>query len=104
MPRVQWPLLHGHPVIEVVLTLVQSGQQTTRTLLADTGAGRAYSPFELILKDSDCLLCGGIHFGQTVQLLATQFVLLSHNSTSTMIPSLSQCLPRQPALRALPAS
>ena len=28
-------------------------------MLADTGAGSLISPFELILDEDDCLLCGG---------------------------------------------
>lgn len=30
----------------------------TRTLLADTGAGGRRDPFELILDEADCLMCG----------------------------------------------
>jgi ammonia channel protein AmtB len=29
-----------------------------RTLLADSGAGTATSPFDLLLNESDCLACG----------------------------------------------
>jgi hypothetical protein len=57
--RALFPLLHGRPVIEVVLTLVQGGQKVARTLLADTGAGAVHDPFDLILDEVDCLLCGG---------------------------------------------
>jgi hypothetical protein len=60
MPRAEWPLLHGRPVIQVLLTLVQGGQQVARQLLADTGAGTATAGFELLLDEQDCLLCGGI--------------------------------------------
>jgi|SRR5258708_870960 hypothetical protein len=60
MPRAQWRLHHGRPVIEVTLTLVPSGQQVARRLLADTGAGATIAGFELLLDEQDCLLCGGI--------------------------------------------
>jgi hypothetical protein len=58
MPRALWPLLHGRPSIRVVLTLTVGGQPTPRHLVADTGAGNKLSRFELILAESDCLLCG----------------------------------------------
>lgn len=59
MPTLQWPLRHGRPCIQVVLTLAQGGQPMVRTLLADTGAGSRNSVFELLLDEDDCLLCGG---------------------------------------------
>ena len=43
MPRAQWPLLHGRPIVQIVLTLAQGGMKVTRNLLADTGAGDARS-------------------------------------------------------------
>src|SRR5262245_43409246 len=58
MPRALWPLLHGRPSIRVVLTVTAGGQQTPRYLVADTGAGNKFSRVELILAESDCLLCG----------------------------------------------
>ena len=60
MPRVQWPLRHGRPCLEVVLTLAAVGQPFPRFLIADTGAGSRTSSFELILDEDDCLLCGGL--------------------------------------------
>jgi hypothetical protein len=60
MPRVQWPLWGNRPGVQVVLTLTATGQPLSRTLLANTGAGSRYAPFELILKESDCLRCGGL--------------------------------------------
>jgi hypothetical protein len=45
--------------VQIVLTLGLAGQPYLRTLLADTGAGSQLSAFELILAESDCLLCGG---------------------------------------------
>ncbi len=60
MPRIEWPLRHGRPCVEVILTLAQSGQPLPRILLADTGAGSQLAGFELILDEDDCLLCGGI--------------------------------------------
>lgn len=60
MPRVQWSLSGGRPVVEVILALAQGGQQITRKLLADSGAGDLNAGFELLLDEYDCLLCGGI--------------------------------------------
>jgi hypothetical protein len=59
MPRVVWPLRHGQPAVDIVLTLAAGGQPIMRTLLADTGAGSSQSAFELILDEDDCLLCAG---------------------------------------------
>jgi hypothetical protein len=59
MPRVLWPLRHGRPCVEVVLTLTQGGHPFPRTLLADTGAGSQTDPFELVLDEGECLVCGG---------------------------------------------
>jgi hypothetical protein len=59
MPRAQWSLLLGQPIIEVNLTMAQGGQAVTRQLLADTGAGTAQSGFEMLMDEQDCLLCGG---------------------------------------------
>ena len=60
MPRVQWPLSHGRPIIEAILTLAQGGQQVVRRLIADTGAGSLRSGVELLLDEQDCLVCGGV--------------------------------------------
>ena len=60
MPRQQWPLENGRPVIEIALTLASSVQSVPRVLLADTGAGSDHAGFELILEEADCLGCGGI--------------------------------------------
>ena len=54
-----WPLLRGKPRIEVVLFQAIDGCQTTRNLLADTGAGSNQALFDLILEESDCLTCEG---------------------------------------------
>jgi hypothetical protein len=62
MPRVDWPLLNGRPIIQIVLTESSSGHLLTRTLLADTGAGSILDPFQLILTESDCLNCGGFPY------------------------------------------
>ncbi len=59
MPRATWSLRQGSPVIEVVLSLVAGNQPLSLCVLADTGAGSSASRFELILEESDCLLCGG---------------------------------------------
>ena len=59
MPRAQWTLMHGSPTIEIVLTLTIGGVKDRRMLIADTGAGRATSAFELLLDVHDCQLCAG---------------------------------------------
>jgi hypothetical protein len=58
MRRASWSLIYGRPIVEVVLTFVQGGQKVTRNLLADTGAGNALAPFEMLLDENDCLVCG----------------------------------------------
>lgn len=63
MARAQWPLRHGRPIIEIVLTLAQGAQSVTRILLADTGAGAIQDPFDLVLDEVDCLMCGGTPSG-----------------------------------------
>jgi hypothetical protein len=60
MPRVLWPLRHGRPSVEIVLSHALGRQRLTRILLADTGAGTQASGFELVLDEDDCLLCGGV--------------------------------------------
>src|SRR5262245_9133173 len=60
MPRVEWPLQHGRPCLEILLTLASGGQPFPRMLLADTGAGAQNSGIDLILHEDDCLLCGGL--------------------------------------------
>src|SRR5690349_9251306 len=60
MPRVQWPLSHGRPCVQLILTLAQTGEPLPRILLADTGAGSQNSGFELVLDEDDCLHCGGL--------------------------------------------
>lgn len=59
MPRATWPLRQGCPAVRVVLTLAAGNQPLPLFLLADTGAGSNTSRFDLILEESDCLLCGG---------------------------------------------
>jgi hypothetical protein len=59
MARAQWPLKHGRPAIEIILTLALDGAKVPRTLLADTGAGSSQSVFEMLLDENDCILCGG---------------------------------------------
>ena len=56
MPRVNWPHVRNRPAIEVALVDPLSGNLQMRTLLADSGAGSAFAPFELILPEDDCLL------------------------------------------------
>ena len=59
MPRATWSLRQGCPVIRVVLTLAAGNHPLPLFLLADTGAGSNSCRFELLLEESDCLLCGG---------------------------------------------
>jgi hypothetical protein len=67
MPREQWPLRHGRPCVEILLTPTLTGPPLARTLLADTGAGSQQARIELILEEKDCLTCGGIRL-QTITL------------------------------------
>lgn len=60
MPRVEWPLRHGRPCLQIMLTLAPGGRSLPRMLLADSGAGSRSSGFDLILDEDDCLLCGGV--------------------------------------------
>lgn len=60
MPRVTWPLLHGRPRIEIVLNHLLDSRETTRNLLADTGAGSESAVFELLLDEDDCVTCGNV--------------------------------------------
>jgi hypothetical protein len=60
MARAQWPLRHRRPIIEIVITLAQGGQKVTRCILADTGAGAMDDPFDIMLDEIDCLMCGGV--------------------------------------------
>src|SRR5262245_38530072 len=62
MPRVQRPIAHGRPSVEIILTLTQGGRPLPRTLVADTGAGSHTAGIDLILDEDDCLLCGGFPF------------------------------------------
>ena len=59
MPRVLWPLVSGRPSIEISLTLAADGTAVKRVLVADTGAASMRAPFDFILEEDDCLLCGG---------------------------------------------
>jgi hypothetical protein len=59
MARAEWLLKDDRPTIEIVLTQAMDGKPVVRTLLADTGAGNTEAPFELLLEESDCLMCGG---------------------------------------------
>ena len=58
MPRAEWPLARGRPVIEVLLTGTDDDVTAPRCLLADTGAGTDFGPFELILREDDCRTYG----------------------------------------------
>jgi hypothetical protein len=54
-----WQLQNESPVVEVHLRDPLTGSTVPRTLLADTGAGRRNSKFELVLSDADCQRLGG---------------------------------------------
>jgi hypothetical protein len=60
MPRALWPLLNDRPIVQLILTLAPGDKPLARNLLADTGAGTAQSGFDLLLDETDCLLCGGM--------------------------------------------
>jgi hypothetical protein len=60
MGRVVWPLLHDRPIIEIVLSPISGSQPLVRQLIADTGGGTAQDPIELLLRENECLLCGGV--------------------------------------------
>jgi len=87
MPRVPWPLQHGRPCLEIVLTLAPSGQPFPRMLLADTGAGSQTSGIDLILDEDDCLLCGGLA-GYSVSLGGAYVGSFPLYDLSVQIPAL----------------
>ena len=60
MARASWRLHVDLPVVEVVLNPAPTGRRVTRRLLADTGAGTANAPFEVLMDEDDCLRCGGV--------------------------------------------
>jgi hypothetical protein len=68
MPRVTWPLEHNRPVVHVQFIETAAGHRETRMLLADTGAGGLYAPFELILRISDCQRYMGLRSSDDVAL------------------------------------
>ncbi len=49
MPRFLWPLQNGQPIISIYLRNVETDVLSPRVLLADTGAGDAFTAVELIL-------------------------------------------------------
>lgn len=65
MPRQSWLLHQGLPVVEVLLREPFTGFLTSRTLLADTGAGSRFAPFDLILPHRD-----GQQFGERLETFA----------------------------------
>jgi len=52
-PRQTWLLHNDLPVIEVLLLEPFTGSWESLTLLADTGAGPRFSPFEIVLSHAD---------------------------------------------------
>jgi hypothetical protein len=96
MPLAQWPLLRDRPIIEVLLTQAQGGEQVLRRLVADTGAGTSNSGFDLLLEEQDCLLCGGIPSQDVtlggaykgsypIYLVAVQLPLLGFNQSIPVV-------------------
>jgi hypothetical protein len=59
MPRVLWPLQHGRPCVQIVLTLTRGGHPWPLTVIADTGGGSLTAGFDLVLSDVECKFCGG---------------------------------------------
>jgi hypothetical protein len=51
--RVLWPLEKGQPIVRLYLREPRTGILLPRTLLADTGAGSAQVPIELVLSEND---------------------------------------------------
>jgi hypothetical protein len=68
MPRVTWPLEHDRPVVHVQFVETASEHRETRMLLADTGEGGLYAPFELIVRASDCQRYMGLRSSDDVAL------------------------------------
>lgn len=66
MPRAEWSVAAGRPVVQVELHTTQ-GWSPTRMLLADSGAGSLNSLFDVVLAESDCRRCSRRPFG-TVSL------------------------------------
>ncbi len=66
MAHVAWPLVGGRPIVQVTL-VGAAGQTVSLDLLADTGAGAAASPFELLLEQQTCARYGG-NPGQPINL------------------------------------
>jgi hypothetical protein len=111
MPRVQWPLQNGRPIVQVILTVAQGGKLLPRTLLADTGAGSRRAGFNLILLEHDCLLCGGRLLGAVglggltpVRFLPMLFPFRFLRSDSLDVFVLWPFLPVRLGLTASPAS
>ena len=59
MPRIVWPLQHGRPCVQIVLTLARGGHPFPRMLIADSGAGSETAGFDLVLIEAECIFCGG---------------------------------------------
>jgi len=59
-------LCNDRPAVAIELRLA-AGQDVSRWLVADTGAGTRRDTFELILDEDDCLQCGGVYV-HTVRL------------------------------------
>lgn len=55
-----WLLLHGRPRVEISLTDASNSSQFARNLLADSGAGTMRAGFEILLREQDCLMAGGM--------------------------------------------
>lgn len=62
MPRVDWPVADGRSIVQTELRMAREWS-STRTLLADTGAGTLNSLFDIVLSESDCRRCSLRPFG-----------------------------------------
>jgi len=71
-PRQTWLLQDDLPVIEVLLLEPFTGSWESRTLLADTGAGPRFSPFEIVLSHADIARFGQQELGEAGVIGALQ--------------------------------
>jgi hypothetical protein len=76
MPRATWTHRYGRPSVRAELTL-PDGSALTLDLLVSSGGGPDGSPFDLILEETDCRLCGG-QPGPRVHLCGMSYYEGSH--------------------------
>jgi hypothetical protein len=92
MPRVTWPLEHDRPVVHVQFIETASRHRETRLLLADTGAGGLYAPFELIVRASDCQRYLGLRSSDDVALGGAIIGTYPIYAVRVEIPALDLCM------------